>query len=160
MAAYICSPSNKGEGDTGRSSSLLASHSGQSWTSGFSKRNNQSIGWRMIEEDTCHWSLASLHTHAHTQHTHVRIYRHMLNYIHTPPTSTWYPHWNGMLWASPLACLPNVSKPLWLWGRVPEGIYPAHYWSQELRTILSVYLWKEQMPENRNVLDWYKQGTS
>lgn len=73
MAAYICSPSNKGEGDTGRSSSLLASQSGQSWTSGFSKRNNQSIGWGMIEEDTCHWSLASLHTHAHTQHTHVCI---------------------------------------------------------------------------------------
>lgn len=98
MVAYICSPSNKGEGDTGRSSSLLVSQSGQSWTSGFNKRNNWSIGWGMIEEDTCRWSLASLHTHAHTQHTHVCIYRHMLNSIHTPPTSNLVPtlKWNAV----------------------------------------------------------------
>lgn len=98
MAASICSPSNKGERNTGRSSSLLASQSGQSWTSGFSKRNNQSIGWGMIEKYTCHWSLASLHTHAHTQHTHMSIYRHMLNYIHTPQTSNAVPilKWNAV----------------------------------------------------------------
>lgn len=166
MAACICSPSNKGEGDTGRSSSLLANQSGQSWTSGVSERNNQSIGWGMIEEDTCHWSLASLHTRAHIQHTHVRIYRCMLNDTHTPQTSNLVPtlKWNAM--SQSFGTSTKCKQALWLWGRVPEGIYPAHYWSQELRTILLVclhptqYLRKEQMPESRTVLDWYKQGTS
>lgn len=93
-----------------------------------------------------------------THNIYTSIYRHMLNYIHTPHTSNLVPilRLNAVSQSFGMSTKCKqapVALGACLRGNIPCSLLKPRVENNSVSVPASQYLWKEQMPESRTVLD-------